>query len=136
MSSEPKTVKVFNLTDVSTPNLEQRKFVNQHIAIGGRMCEPGQYIEQTDSPQLREDCKHLVSIGALSIDTLPPPYRMARAAKDNADGLVSPAHIQHLDIKETKVVDVQPAPPAAIEAEATPAIEPPPVEEPRPSKRR
>src|SRR5665213_1778445 len=105
MSTEAVAVKVYNLTDVSTKNLEQRKCVNQHIAIGNRMCEPGQFVEVTDSASLRADLKHLVAIGALAIDALPPPYRAARAAQDYASGLVPPARIQHLEVKETKVVD-------------------------------
>lgn len=125
MSAESKVVKVYNLTDVHTSVLEKYRMLDQHIAIGTRMCAPGQYVEQEDSPTLRENCRHLVSIGALSIGMVPPPYTVARTSK--MDGAVpSPVHVQHLDVKETKVADDAPVPASVPEVEAAPA-EPKPV---------
>lgn len=109
MSTEPTRVKVYNLTDIETPNLKQRALLNQHIAIGGRMCEPGEFVELEDSPVLRADTSHLVAVGALAIDRLPPPYAKARIDKHAGAGPL-PIHIQHADIQETKVADPEPAP--------------------------
>lgn len=127
MSSEPKTVKVFNLTDISTPNLVQRKMLDHHIAIAGRMCEPGEFVEVEDSLSLREDCKHLVAIGALSIGALPPPYMQARNAKTSSGGNLSPARVGHLEVKETKVAEDPPAPPSPPADTSAPAETPAPV---------
>ncbi len=125
MSEEkPAMVKVFNLTDVETPTLVQFGLVSQHIVIGERMCEPGQYVEVVDSAHLRATVKHLVQVSALAIDRLPPPYVQARQLKENASSKLSnvPAH---LNVQETKVVDtaaqVPPEPQAAEPAEATEA---------------
>jgi hypothetical protein len=127
MSAESTVVKIYNLTDVHTPVLEKYRMLDQHIAVGTRMCEPGQYIEQEDSPTLRENCRHLVSIGALSIGMVPPPYTVARTSKASG-GVPSPVHVQHLNVQETKVADSTPAPAPAVEAEVAPA-------EPKPAPR-
>jgi len=129
MSAESKVVKVYNLTDVPTPVLEKHRTLDQHIAVGNRMCAPGEYIEQEDTPTLRENCRHLVSIGALSIGLVPPPYTLARTAKAGSN-IPSPAHVQHLEVKETKVAEDAPAPaaPAPVEAAAV-------VAEPKPATR-
>lgn len=129
MSAAPTTVKVYNLTDIPTPNLEQRMMVRQHIAIAGRMCEPGAFVEVVDSPLLRVDCKHLVSVGALSIGSLPPPYMQARNAKESSGGNAPSARVQHLEVKETKVADV--GSPAAVEVEETASTTPVAADEPK-----
>jgi len=129
MSTESKVAKIYNLTDVTTPVLEKHRMLDAHIAIGTRMCAPGEYVEQEDTPTLRENCRHLVAIGALSIDQVPPPYTLARTAKAGGN-VPSPAHVQHLNVKETKVAEDAPAPaapaPEPVEAVAV-AAEPKPA---------
>lgn len=102
--SAASLVKVYNLTDVSTPSLVQQGLVSQHIVIGDRMCSPGEYVEQVDSHVLRQQLRHLVSVGAISIGALPPPYQQARTDKNALSGRYATARTSHLDIAETKVV--------------------------------
>lgn len=104
----PKTVKVFNLTDIVTDNLTRRGHTEQHIVIGDRMCAPGEYVEVADTPSLRATTKHLVQIGALSLDSLPPPYTAARQMKENTASkrTSSPAH---LNVQETAIAADAPA---------------------------
>ena len=120
MSEESKLVKVYNLTDVSTPTLVQQKLLNSHIAVGTRMCNPGEFVEQEDTPTLRSDCRFLVSVGALSIDALPPTYVAARTAAAAKTGGPLPVHIQHLDVQETKVA--QDPPQASVEEKVEPVV--------------
>lgn len=113
MSAPANMVKVYNLTDVATPNLDKQKMVNQHIVVGTRMSAPGEFVEVDDSPKLRTDCEFLVSIGALSIGATPPPYTAARLAQKANN--TSPALVRHLDVAETKVAQDPPAPAPAPE---------------------
>ncbi len=131
MSDHAKMVKVYNLTDVATPNLDKQKMVGQHIVVGTRMSAPGEFVEVEDSPKLRTDCEFLVSVGALSIGATPPPYTAARLALKANN--TSPALVRHLDVAETKVAQDPPAPtpediPALdVEAPAAPKAAPAPV---------
>lgn len=100
-------MKVYNLTDVSTPHLEQRKLVNQHIAIGDRLANPGEFVEVADTPELRASLEYLLQVGAVSIDGMPPPYVQARSAKTESGPGRAPA--RHVDVRETAVTE-PPAP--------------------------
>jgi|SRR6478609_2955163 len=132
MSTESHFVKVYNLTDVETPTLAKHHMLNAHVAVGTRMCNPGEFVELEDTPVLRSDVKFLVSIGALALGSLPPPYAQARTAK-LAEGGVLSVHIQHLDVPETKVAaDPVPAAPAVSE-EVLPAPSPEPAPAPEPT---
>jgi hypothetical protein len=72
-------VKVFNLTDVSTPVLETRGLVNKGIVVGREIAEPGGYKEVIDSPRERKKLHFFLQIGAVSIDKPTPPYLAAKA---------------------------------------------------------
>ena len=106
-------MKVYNLTDVSTPVLEQRGLVNQHVAVAGRMVSPGEYVEVEDTAHARANVLQLVQVGALAIDKLPPPYVLARQQMAASSGKLA-AHIsQRVEIGETRVAgETPPAPPA------------------------
>ncbi len=125
-------MKVFNLTDVETEVLKSRSLMNQHIAVAGRMIVPGEYVEVEDTPIVRSNILHLVQVGALSIDSLPPPYTQARKLVEaqSSAGRVS----AHITLHETKTAG-EPAPqpvatePAVVlekaDLDAGPADEPP-----------
>lgn len=106
-------MKVYNLTDVSTPVLEQRGLMNQHIAVAGRMAAPGEYVEVEDTPHARANVELLLQLGAVALDKLPPPYVLARQQAAASSGKLA-AHIgQRVEINETKVAgEGPPAPPA------------------------
>jgi hypothetical protein len=118
-------VRVYNLTDVSTPTLEKHHLLKAHIAIGTRMCNPGEFVEQEDTPSLRSDINFLVSIGALAVDQLPPPYVLARTSTIAAQNVGPlPVHIGHLNVQETKVAaDPPPAPAPEAAPEPAPVVD-------------
>lgn len=104
-------MRVFNLTDVKTDVLEQRGLVGQHIAVAGRMINPGEYADVESTVSARANIEELVRIGALAIDQPPPPYVMARQQAAAAGG--TPSVRQHLNVQETKVAgELLPAQPA------------------------
>lgn len=121
--SESKMARVFNLTDVKTPTLEQYGLVSQHIAVGNRMCEPGQFVELEDTGEMRAHLAHLVKVGALSVNEVPPKYAVARATLDSTMGKVSHARVQHLELKETKVMDATEQAPPEVMTDAAPVVE-------------
>lgn len=118
---EPAQVmsKVYNLTDVSTPTLVQYGLVEQSIAVGGRMIAPGEYAEcQNNGGHLMLILEHLLTVGAVSVDKVPPPYVKARAQKDAEAGGKPSNAPAHLAMSETKITDAGPQ---------VPVLEVPPV---------
>lgn len=111
-------MRVYNLTDVPTPALQQRNLVNRHLVVGNRMSNPGEYVDVEDTPSMRARLRSVVELGALALDTLPPRYVMQRQRASQAAG-VSP--VQHLDIQETKTVEV-PQAAASLAAQAAPPV--------------
>lgn len=105
-------MKVYNLTDISTPVLEQRGLLNQHIAVAGRMVNPGEYVDVEDTPTARANLTILLQFGAVAIDKLPPPYTLARQQEAASSGRLA-AHIgQRVELNETKVAgETPPSPP-------------------------
>lgn len=67
-------LKVFNLTDVETPQLKQYGLVNQHIVVERALVAPGEYTQVADSPVARAHLRHYVSVGAVAVDVVPPSY--------------------------------------------------------------
>lgn len=105
-------MKVFNLTDVSTTVLEQRNLVRQHFAVDRRMLAPGEYIEVEDTPKNRAALGLLLQVGAVSIDRLSPAYVQLRARMTSQTSrLGSVVPVQHVDMRETKSVELPEAPP-------------------------
>ena len=72
-------MKVFNLTDVSTPLLERHGMLNQTIAVGTELINPGSSAEIGEEPHVILGAQHLVSIGALAFSQLPSSYVAAKA---------------------------------------------------------
>lgn len=136
-------MRVFNLTDVSTPALEQYGLVGQHIAVSGRMVNPGEYADVEDTPTSRDNLSHLLRVGAVAIDKLPPPYVQAVQQAAASSGRLAARVGQHVELKETKVAgESPPGPPAEGEtmvlsrddpaAQASDAPAPPKAEDPPP----
>lgn len=121
-------MKVFNLTDISTPVLEQRGLVEQHIAVGRSMIRPGEFAEVEDTPHTRSKLDFLVTVGGVAIDSLPPNYVKARealAASGGRPSPLSPLPARHVEISETRPAsDPQgPPPDASTEASAPVVLE-------------
>lgn len=96
-------MRVFNLTDVSTPVLEQRGLLAQGIATSGRIVNPGEYVDVEDTPKSRSDLAYLLQVGAVSIDMLPPPYVVARQQAQASAGRLAARVGQHVNVEETKL---------------------------------
>jgi hypothetical protein len=71
-------MKVFNLTDVTTPALKQRALEAQHIEVQGAMLEPGGSVEVDDAALA--PLQHLVDLGVLVFGTPPSSYLDAKKA--------------------------------------------------------
>ena len=76
-----KKVRLFNLTDVSTPSLEKKGWVN--IVVGGQgfSVQPGESVEVLMRPELRQTIQGYVAAGLLAVDSLPPAYRVQKDRK-------------------------------------------------------
>ena len=118
-------MKVFNLTDVETPVLLQRGLVDQGIGISRRMVAPGEYVEVEDTAETRAKLEYLLTVGAVSIDQMPPSYALARNAKQSTasnTGHLAAITTKHVAVNETKVAG-EPAPSPAVPAGDTVALE-------------
>jgi len=89
-------MKVYNLTDVPTKVLEAQHLVNQHIVVGKELVSPGGSAEVEDTPHQRGSLDHLVAVGALSIDKLPPPYALAKSKPGQTSNVTHPAEVREL----------------------------------------
>jgi len=106
-------VRVFNLTDVSTKVLEQQGLLNQHFAVGGRMVVPGEYIDVEDANGvIRGHLVHLLTVGAVSVDCVPPAYAKAKQTTSGHLGMIP---VKHVVMNETKVAGVDAVPPVTTE---------------------
>lgn len=97
MSEEPQKknlVKVYNLTDVSTPQLEQRGLVNKTLAVYDKLIEPGEEAEiDADNLIAMRDANHYAEFKALAIKEVPHEYVLARGKITGApmvSGVVKP----------------------------------------------
>lgn len=84
-------MKVFNLTDVATPGLRQRRMFNHTFALGGVSVAPGESAEVPDTAH--RQVQEMVLAGMLSVDTLPPWYTAAKDAPVAAPSAVPPAPV-------------------------------------------
>ena len=98
-------MKVYNLTDVETPVLVQRGLVNQHIVVGKCMVNPGEFAEVVDTAHVRGKLGYLLTVGAVSIDLVPPNYVRAKQSAIPTTGFHGSIPVRHMEIKETKAVD-------------------------------
>lgn len=100
-------MRIFNLTDVATPVLEQHKLVDQHFAIARRMVNPGEYVDIEDAPNVLRDLQSLLQVGAVSIDRVPPAYAMARQAQQvTSQSRLAGIPVRHVSLKETGIAGV------------------------------
>ena len=100
-------MRVFNLTDIATPVLEQHKLVNQHFAVARRMVNPGEYADIGDAPNALHDLQFLLQVGAASVDRVPPAYAIARQQRQNANpSRLQGIPVRHVDMKETAIEGV------------------------------
>jgi hypothetical protein len=95
-------VRVFNLTDVTTPVLKQRGLVRMHFAVARRMVNPGEYADIGDAPGVLADLQFLLQVGAVSVDRVPPTYAIAKQRELQADpSRLSGIPAKHIAMKET-----------------------------------
>jgi hypothetical protein len=71
------------LTDEETPKLRQYKMVNQTLAVGPCLLEPGASGEVSEEVvnQLRPEIQRLVGLGALALNELPASYTVKMKPK-------------------------------------------------------
>ena len=74
-------VTVYNLTDVATPDLEHRRLLNAHFAVGQHIVAPGSSVSVPDSATVRANVDLLVRVGALSLGSVPASYERAKKSR-------------------------------------------------------
>ncbi len=79
-------MKVFNLTDVETPQLVQRGFVSHSIAVGDVLLAPGDATTVPDekAERVRAELATLLSYGVVAFDDQPEAYLTARNQQRNS----------------------------------------------------
>lgn len=82
---------VYNLTDVPTKVLEAQHLVGQSIVVGKELISPGESKEVEDTPHMRTTLEHFLTMGAVAIDTMPPPYVLAKSKVGKTSNVVQPA---------------------------------------------
>jgi hypothetical protein len=76
-------MKIFNISDASTPSLVKHGLVNQTFSIGGQLVKPGMYITMDDSKKkvVAAQLKHLLEFGAIALEKPPASYKPVPATK-------------------------------------------------------
>lgn len=69
-----ETVRVYNLTDIETPELKRRGLVNQTIAVRSVLIRPGETKELAADAITMRDLKGYQDVGVVSVDVLPVEY--------------------------------------------------------------
>jgi len=115
-------MRVFNLTDVSTPTLVRYGLLNQQIVVHRRSVSPGEYVEVEDTVDMRTRLEHVLTLGAVSIDQLPPAYAQARQQQQATQhSTFAGIPVRHVDLQETKVAGTINQPqPSSVDAAITP----------------
>jgi hypothetical protein len=79
MSAEKKTMKIYNISDVPTPSLENNNLVGHVFAAGKALVAPGDYAEvDKDDAATLAALPGMVSLGLAAIDQLPASYVVAK----------------------------------------------------------
>lgn len=73
-----RTMTVYNLTDVETPQLKKLGKVNSTFVVGRITLAPGQKSPTEDDPMTRQHVGPYVKDGMASINVLPPAYVVAK----------------------------------------------------------
>lgn len=72
--------RVFNITDVPTPLLEQFNLVNGTIVVGKHILSPGESAD-IELDAVRSSLDYYLSVGAVAIKKLPAEYALKKAAQ-------------------------------------------------------
>jgi hypothetical protein len=74
MANAAPAVKVFNLTDVSTPTLKQRGLVSRGFQVGTQLIQPGASAQFDGATwaSLKGRYNRLLTLGALFVGATPP----------------------------------------------------------------
>lgn len=99
-------MKVYNITDVATDKLKQHGVVNQQIVVDTALIAPGGSAEIADSAHTRSQMAHLLNIGALAVDKLPPSYASEKA-KNVAPVAAKPSVIDAKHFEEPKKEEIK-----------------------------
>ena len=78
-------MRLFNLTDIPTAQLECHNLVNKTLAVRAALISPGDSVETDDDVLTRRDAAHYVTLGALAVDVLPPAYAVAKDRLQRAE---------------------------------------------------
>lgn len=78
-------MKVWNLTDVATPVLQQRALVGVLVRVGDADVAPGAYADVKDNAKLRAELGPLLLIGAVCLGEPPESYKVASRSASLAD---------------------------------------------------
>ena len=73
-------MRVFNLTDVPTPALQQKGFVSHTFAVGPALLGPGESAEVAPEhvQHIKRGLQRLIADGALAMNQPPPSYLVAK----------------------------------------------------------
>ena len=72
MSEALKDITVRSLTNVETDKLKARKLVNQKVAVGNQILNPGGTVVVKDTPAARHRLKSLTDVGVVEVVKLKP----------------------------------------------------------------
>jgi len=77
--SKVATTKIYNISDVHTPELTQFRMTDQHIEVCGQMAEPGHHIEIPTEKWEASKPKYarLLKLKALAVGEVPEGYAPA-----------------------------------------------------------
>jgi hypothetical protein len=115
VSDQKPTIEVFNLTDVPTESLKAYGLLSQQIVVGEDLVGPGASVKVPDEASTRAKLQHLLSVGAVALDKLPPEYVVAKAGPQPVRGPEAPTDRPlSVDLKtdvsvEADSVDVRPS---------------------------
>ncbi len=95
-------MKIFNLTDVPTDELQRRSLCDQTIVVGNKAIAPGACEEVSDEYRTltMAAVAQLVSVGAVAVNELPPQYALAKSKAP-------------MKQKEEKAEEIPPPPPTS-----------------------
>lgn len=82
-------MKLFNLTDVETPELRRRGWVNLPLVVGTALIAPGGEAEVADTETVRRALASFTGPGALAVGARPPEYVVAKARRQDKERLAA-----------------------------------------------
>lgn len=94
-------MRVYNLTDIPTPTLTRHGLVNQCLVAHRRVIAPGEYVDVEDNDSMRARLAHLLTVGAVSIDQLPPAYLRDKQQAAALSGTFGSIPVRHIEVRET-----------------------------------